>query len=240
MSMGRTLSRAVRRTILGPERTPCGRRGRPGESLTRASTPSSPGNCHDGPVERTRVEVFPVEPDRWISVIEAPTGPFSTEVKHPRDVRADVQASAADVLERDDLAFDLVDDWVDPGRQRPQTSNCSVSALNTEETAEAGLADSSVAFSYSRVSVRPAVTTGANTSRQKANAPNAPMRSSTRTRAPQRWRAHCNGQCPSNIPTDAPGFSLGSQGASPVSQPDYLTPGVSGFRDRNVRPSSRG
>jgi hypothetical protein len=65
-------------------------------------------------VERIRVEVFPVEPDRWVSVIEAENGPFSTEVKHPRDVQADVEASAAAVLKRDDLAFDVVDDLGQP------------------------------------------------------------------------------------------------------------------------------
>ena len=104
--------------------------------LTRALTPSSPGNRHDGPVERIRVEVFPVEPDRWIGVIEAPDGPFSTEVKHPRDVRADVQASAAGVLERDDLVFDLVDDLGRPWT--PETANEQLQRLGVEYRAGRG------------------------------------------------------------------------------------------------------
>lgn len=59
---------------------------------------------------RMRVEVFPIEPDRWIAVIDAPAGAFSTETKHPGDLRADAEKLAAAVLRRNDLAFDFVDD----------------------------------------------------------------------------------------------------------------------------------
>jgi hypothetical protein len=30
-------------------------------------------------MQRIGVKVFPIEPDRWIAVIDAPEGPFSTE-----------------------------------------------------------------------------------------------------------------------------------------------------------------
>lgn len=42
------------------------------------------------------------------------TGPFATEVKHPRDIRVDVEAPATAVLKHDDLTFDLVDDLGQP------------------------------------------------------------------------------------------------------------------------------
>lgn len=38
-----------------------------------------------------QVEVFPVAPERWIAVVEADLGPFSTETTRPEDVEAAVR-----------------------------------------------------------------------------------------------------------------------------------------------------
>lgn len=55
------------------------------------------------------VEVFPIAHDRWIAVIEADAGPFSTETAEPEQVRDEVRRSIHHVLGRD-LPFALVDD----------------------------------------------------------------------------------------------------------------------------------
>lgn len=62
------------------------------------------------PVDPLVVEVFPVEPDRWIAVIDAPRGSFSTEVRTPREVAEDVRASIRGVLKVREPSFVLVDD----------------------------------------------------------------------------------------------------------------------------------
>jgi hypothetical protein len=60
--------------------------------------------------EPLRVEVFPVEPDRWVAVVDNPDGVFSTEVTSAQAVESDVRESIAAVLERTDLVFVLIDD----------------------------------------------------------------------------------------------------------------------------------
>lgn len=45
-----------------------------------------------------QVEVLPVEATRWIAVIEAPAGPFSTEVTSAALVAAEVAKMIRDVL----------------------------------------------------------------------------------------------------------------------------------------------
>jgi len=49
-------------------------------------------------VRRAEIEVFPIEPDRWIAVIETPDGPFSTEAKVPERVEPEVREAIASVL----------------------------------------------------------------------------------------------------------------------------------------------
>lgn len=61
-----------------------------------------------------RVEVFPVEPDRWIAVIDAPRGAFSTETLTAAGVEDEVRASIAAVLGIPEPVFDLVDDLDQP------------------------------------------------------------------------------------------------------------------------------
>lgn len=39
-------------------------------------------------MQRIGVKVFPIAPDRWIAVIDAPEGPFSTEAVTPGQVAA--------------------------------------------------------------------------------------------------------------------------------------------------------
>lgn len=69
-------------------------------------------------------------------MIEAPSGPFSKEAKHPRDVQADVEASAAAVLKRDDLAIHLVDDLGRPWT--PEMANEQLRRLGVEYRAGRG------------------------------------------------------------------------------------------------------
>ena len=66
--------------------------------------------------------MFPVEPDRWIAVIGAPRGPFSTEVAAAAGVEADVRASIRAVLEVSDPEFVLVDDLGAPWSPRVATA----------------------------------------------------------------------------------------------------------------------
>lgn len=44
------------------------------------------------------VEVFPAAPDRWIAVIEAPRGMFSTEARSAAQVAATVDSAVIQVL----------------------------------------------------------------------------------------------------------------------------------------------
>lgn len=59
--------------------------------------------------ETLSVEVFPIEPGRWIAVVEASAGPFSTEVAAPAQVHAEVRRCIRAVL-GEDLPFMLADD----------------------------------------------------------------------------------------------------------------------------------
>jgi len=59
---------------------------------------------------RIRVEVFPIESTRWIAVIEAPRGPFSTETLRPEDIEAEVKASVRGVLGKGPFEIELLDD----------------------------------------------------------------------------------------------------------------------------------
>lgn len=56
-----------------------------------------------------KVEVFPIEPTRWIAVIDAPKGPFSTEATSPELVGAEVARAILEVL-GSDLPHELVDE----------------------------------------------------------------------------------------------------------------------------------
>ncbi len=65
-------------------------------------------------MQRIVVEVSPVEPDRWIAVIDAPRGPFSIKAKTPGQVEREVRSSIADVLGWTKVLIDFVDDLGDP------------------------------------------------------------------------------------------------------------------------------
>ena len=67
------------------------------------------------PVEtRVEVEVFPIEPDRWIAVIETPHGPFSTVAPSPQQVEAEAREAIASVLGWTEIEVVLLDDLGDP------------------------------------------------------------------------------------------------------------------------------
>jgi len=59
--------------------------------------------------EPLTVEVFPIETGRWIAVVEASAGPFSTEATAPGEVHAEVRRCIREVL-GEDLPFMLADD----------------------------------------------------------------------------------------------------------------------------------
>ena len=63
------------------------------------------------------VEVFPIEPTRWIAVVDATKGPFSTEVASPQLVGAEVARAILEVR-GDDLPHELVDESGRPGMPR--------------------------------------------------------------------------------------------------------------------------
>ena len=65
-------------------------------------------------MRRIEVEVFPVEQDRWIAVIEAPLGPFSTEAVTPGEVDQRVREGIAEVLGWTDVDVVYVDDLGQP------------------------------------------------------------------------------------------------------------------------------
>ena len=85
---------------------------------------------------RLRVEVFPVAPDRWIGVIDAPRGAFSNEVKRPGDVEENVRRSIAAVLGSGEWEPYLVDDlgetWT-PGRATQQLARLMPSGQQTTD-----------------------------------------------------------------------------------------------------------
>ena len=55
------------------------------------------------------VEVFPLAADRWVAVVAAPEGAFSTEVDRPEAVEHEVRSVVAQVLRVDTPRFALVD-----------------------------------------------------------------------------------------------------------------------------------
>jgi hypothetical protein len=65
-------------------------------------------------MKSVRVEVFPVAADRWIGVIDGERGAFSTECRHPDEMRDVAARDAAGVLGRPDLTLELVDDLGEP------------------------------------------------------------------------------------------------------------------------------
>lgn len=56
------------------------------------------------------VEVFPIEPTRWVAVIEGPRGIFSTETTDPELVVDEVRSSIGDVWGDADPRLRLVDE----------------------------------------------------------------------------------------------------------------------------------
>jgi hypothetical protein len=75
-------------------------------------------------MESVIAQVFPVQADRWIAVVGAPTGPFMTETASPADVGPQVRRSLADALGRvPDVR--LVDD-----RGRPWTPGQAIGQLS--------------------------------------------------------------------------------------------------------------
>jgi hypothetical protein len=55
------------------------------------------------------VEVFPVSPDRWVAVADAPTRSFSAEASAPGRVEAEVRRAIEEALHLTDAAYRLVD-----------------------------------------------------------------------------------------------------------------------------------
>lgn len=76
------------------------------------------------------VEVFPVEPDRWIAVIGAPAGEFSTETRTPAGVEQEVRQSISAVLGWADPDVVLVDDLGRPWS--PRRANEQMARLEVE------------------------------------------------------------------------------------------------------------
>lgn len=65
-------------------------------------------------VPTVRVEVFPIAEDRWIGVIDAEGGAFSTECSEPGEMWRVAARDASGVLGLADLAVELVDDLGQP------------------------------------------------------------------------------------------------------------------------------
>ena len=65
-------------------------------------------------MEHVQVEVFPIEPDRWIAVIETPRGSFSTEAQTPGAVEREVRDAVASVLGWTQAELVLLDDLGHP------------------------------------------------------------------------------------------------------------------------------
>jgi hypothetical protein len=76
-----------------------------------------PAPVDNQPVSALQVQVFPVEVTRWIAVIEAQAGPFSTEVRSASLVAAEVARVIRDVL-GPDLEHVLVDEAGHPWSER--------------------------------------------------------------------------------------------------------------------------
>jgi hypothetical protein len=60
------------------------------------------------------VEIFPIEPGRWIAVIETPRGPFATEAQTPGTVEGEARDAIASVLGWTHVELVLLDDLGDP------------------------------------------------------------------------------------------------------------------------------
>lgn len=56
------------------------------------------------------VEIFPIEPTRWIAVIEGPLGPFSTETTAPELIVDEILSSIQEVLDDPTPTLRLVDE----------------------------------------------------------------------------------------------------------------------------------
>jgi hypothetical protein len=65
-------------------------------------------------VRRIEVEVFPIEPHRWIAVMEAPEGPFSTEASTAEQVEHETRKAIAEVLGWSEVEVIYRDDLGDP------------------------------------------------------------------------------------------------------------------------------
>lgn len=65
-------------------------------------------------VRRIEVEVFPIEPSRWIAVMEAPAGPFSTEASTPELVEDETRKAIVEVLGWSQVKIVYRDDLGDP------------------------------------------------------------------------------------------------------------------------------
>ena len=61
-----------------------------------------------------RVEVFPIAEDRWIGVIDAEGGAFSTECREPSEMGRVAARDASGVLGLADVVVELVDDLGQP------------------------------------------------------------------------------------------------------------------------------
>jgi hypothetical protein len=65
-------------------------------------------------VRRIEVEVFPIEPARWIAVMDAPEGAFSTEASTPDLVEHETRKAIAEVLGWSEVEIVYLDDVGDP------------------------------------------------------------------------------------------------------------------------------
>ena len=85
------------------------------QTLVDAADTVSIRSCEPYPrvTEPLSVEVFLSEPDRWIAIIEAPAGPFSTQARSPIGIPAEVRRWITEVLGQD-LPFMLLDDLGKP------------------------------------------------------------------------------------------------------------------------------
>ena len=67
-------------------------------------------SVHHARVERVKAQVFPIEPGRWIAVIDTPRGPLSTEATSPARVEAEARDAIASVLGWPQIELVLLDD----------------------------------------------------------------------------------------------------------------------------------
>jgi hypothetical protein len=74
------------------------------------------------------VEVFPIEPRRWIAVMEASGVPFSTEAASPEEVEDAARAAITEVLRIHDPQLELLDEL-----GRPWNSEIAASQLKARD-----------------------------------------------------------------------------------------------------------